>query len=56
MFHSSRFIAFCVATVMFVTMMYTTSFAPMELAGAISVIAGVYIVPRSYRGGSEKAE
>jgi len=55
MFKSSRFIAFCVATVLFVTMIYTTTYAPMELAGAISVIAGVYIVPRSYRGGSEKA-
>lgn len=55
MFRSSRFIAFCVAVALFTSMVFLTEYTPMEIAAAISIIAGIYIVPRTYRG-SVKAE
>lgn len=53
MFRSSRFIAFCVGVALFTTMVFLTEYTPMEIAGAISIIAGIYIVPRTYRGYSK---
>lgn len=50
--NSTRFIAFAVAVILFTTMIYTTTYTPMELAGAISILAGIYIVPRTVRGSS----
>lgn len=50
MFKSSRFISLCVAVALFTTMVFLTEYTPMEIAGAISIIIGVYIVPRTYRG------
>ena len=49
MYRSKRFIAFCVAVVLFTLMIYTTDFTPMELAGSISILCGVYISAESYR-------
>lgn len=43
MFRSKRFIAFSIACVLFVTMLLFTEYPPMELAGSISLIAGIYI-------------
>lgn len=43
MIKSKRFIAFCVATSLFVLMIYTTSFNPIEIATGITIITGVYI-------------
>jgi hypothetical protein len=54
MFKSSRFIAFVVAVILFTVMVYTTEYDPMAIAGAISVIAGIYIVPRTYRGAQKE--
>jgi len=50
MFKSSRFIAFVTGVVLFTVMVYTTTYDPIMLAGAISTLAGIYIVPRTFRG------
>ena len=49
MYRSKRFIAFCVATGLFVLMIYTTPYQPMEIAGALSIITGIYIGAQAYR-------
>ena len=54
MFKSSRFIAFVTGVVLFTVMVYTTTYDPIMLAGAISTLAGIYIIPRSFRGGSKE--
>lgn len=50
MFKSKRFIAFVLAVIMFVCMVFLTSYQPMELAGAISIITGIYIGGQTLRG------
>ena len=49
MFTSKRFIAFAVDVVMLTTMVFLTKYPPMELAGAISVICGIYIGAETFR-------
>jgi len=56
MFKSKRFIAHTIAVILFVTMTYTTSYNPMELAGAISIITGIYIAGQTYRKSSPPQE
>jgi hypothetical protein len=46
---SKRFIAFAVGVSLFLLMTYTTKYHPMELAGAISVICGIYIGAETFR-------
>lgn len=46
---SKRFLAFIVGVVMFTTMIFLTKYPPMELAGAISVICGIYIGAETFR-------
>ena len=48
-FNSKRFIAFCVATALFVLMIFTTDYSPMEIAGGLSIITGVYIGADTFR-------
>ena len=43
LFKSKRFIAFAVSVVLYVGMIFLTNFGPMEIAGSISTIVGVYI-------------
>jgi hypothetical protein len=43
MFDSKRFLAFLIAVGMFVSMVYFTDHTPMEIAGAVSMICGIYI-------------
>lgn len=43
MFNSKRFIAFVIAVILFVLLLLITKYSPMELAGAISLISGIYI-------------
>lgn len=50
MFHSKRFIAFAVAVILFILMVYTTHYAPLELASSISIITGIYIAGQTFRG------
>lgn len=50
MYRSKRFVAFCVGVVLFVITLYTTSYNPMELAGAITIVTGIYIGAQSLRG------
>lgn len=50
MLKSKRFVAFIVAVIMFISMIFFTDYAPMELAGAITMITGVYLGAQSYRG------
>jgi hypothetical protein len=52
MFTSKRFIAFVVGVLMFTTMIFLTKYPPMELAGAISVICGIYIGAETFRSSS----
>jgi hypothetical protein len=51
-FLSKRFIAFCVAVVLFTVMVFLTTYSPMELAGSISIITGIYIAGQTVRGSS----
>ncbi|HPQ79967.1 MAG TPA: hypothetical protein PLG47_05905 [Candidatus Dojkabacteria bacterium] len=54
MFKSKRFIAFTVAVILFILLLYTTDYSPMEIAGGITTITGVYIGAQTYRkSGSE---
>lgn len=50
MFDSKRFIAFLIAVGMFVSMVFLTNYPPLELAGAISIICGIYIAGETVRG------
>ena len=50
MLDSKRFIAFLVAVGMFVSMIFLTKYPPLELAGAISIICGIYIAGETIRG------
>ena len=52
-FRSKRFIAFCVATGLFVLMVFTTEYSPVEIAGGITMITGIYIAGQSLRGSSK---
>ncbi len=56
MFKSSRFIAFCVGVILFTSMVFLTPYSPLEIASAISIIAGIYIVPKTVRGYSAPKE
>lgn len=49
MFKSKRFLAFGVAVALFILMIYTTKYNPLELAGAISIVCGVYIGAETLR-------
>ena len=49
MYRSKRFIAFITATALFILMVFLTEYSPMEIAGALSVITGVYIGGESFR-------
>jgi hypothetical protein len=49
MFASKRFIAFIIGALLFVVTTYTTKYPPMELAGAISIICGVYTTAETIR-------
>jgi uncharacterized membrane-anchored protein len=42
-FQSKRFLAFVVSVVLFVVLVFLTSFAPLEIASSISIITGIYI-------------
>ena len=42
-FSSKRFIAFAVCVVLFMILIFLTHYTPMECAGALSIIAGIYI-------------
>lgn len=47
---SKRFQAFVISIVLFVIMVYTTDYGPTEIAGALTLISGVYIGAQSIRG------
>ena len=47
--NSKRFFAACGATIMFVCMIYTTPYKPIELATAISMILAVYTTGETYK-------
>jgi hypothetical protein len=49
-FRSSRFIAFILILIIFTIMVFTTHYTPIDIAGAISIIGGMYIIPRTLRG------
>lgn len=50
MFDSKRFVAFLIGVGMFVSMVFLTEYPPMELAGAVSLICGIYIGGETLRG------
>lgn len=49
MLNSKRFIAFVISVVLFTAMVFLTKYPPMECAGAISIIAGIYLGVETYR-------
>jgi len=50
MFKSKRFIAYVAAMVIFILGILLTELPALELAGAITLLTGIYIVPQSIRG------
>lgn len=56
MFKSKRFVVLCLSVVLFLLLIYTTSFAPMEIAGSIATITSVYITAQSIRGSSKTGD
>ena len=42
--------------VLFLLLIYTTSYAPLEIAGSIASITSVYITAQSFRGSSKPEE
>lgn len=54
MFKSKRFVAVCIALLLFILMTYTTTHSPLEIAGGISTIAGIYIISQTYRGSKDE--
>jgi hypothetical protein len=49
MFKSKRFVAFSIAVVLFVLMIYTTSFPVLEIAGSLTILTSIYIVSDTIR-------
>ena len=49
LFASKRFIAFGVSSILFVILLFTTNYTPIEIAGGLAMIAGIYIGAESYR-------
>jgi hypothetical protein len=49
MYKSKRFLAYAVSIVLFILMTYTTGHSPLELAGALSTLSGIYIIAQSVR-------
>ena len=54
MFKSKRFVAFAISVSLFLILCLSTSYSPLELAGGISVIAGIYISAESIRKSNTK--
>jgi hypothetical protein len=54
MFKSKRFVAFGISVVLFLILCLTTTYSPLELAGGVSVIAGIYISAESIRKSTTK--
>ena len=52
-FRSKRFIAFCVGVALFILMIFTTDYAPIEVATGVTMITGIYIAGQSLRGSSK---
>lgn len=48
-YKSKRFIATCVAGVLFTTLMYTTPYSPIEVATGIIMILSIYIGAETLR-------
>ena len=46
MLKSKRFIAFSVSVILFVILLFTTNYSPMELSGALSALSFIYITIR----------
>lgn len=40
---SKRFITFCISIILFTLLVFVTTYQPLELSGAITMIAGIYI-------------
>lgn len=49
MFKSKRFVAFSIAVVLFVLMIYTTSYPVLEIAGSLTILTSIYIVSDTIR-------
>lgn len=54
MFRSKRFIAFAIGVILFTSMVFLTTYTPMELSGAISMLCGIYIGGQSLRSSSKE--
>lgn len=47
--YSKRFLAFIVAIALFILMVYTTEYSPIEIATGITIITGIYISADTFR-------
>ncbi|MHB8131097.1 MAG: hypothetical protein ACYDEX_19120 [Mobilitalea sp.] len=51
---SKRLVSFLVGVILYVVLIYTTRFSPMEIAGSITMIIGIYVTSETFRK-SEKS-
>jgi hypothetical protein len=49
MLKSKRFLAMCIAVILFTTMVYTTEYTPLEIATSISIVLGLYLGAETVR-------
>jgi hypothetical protein len=49
MFNSKRFVAYIISILLFILLTFLTKHSPLELAGAISVLSGIYIAGQTFR-------
>ena len=55
-FKSKRFLAFLIGIALFVLIIYTTEFTPVEIAGGITIITGIYIGADTFRKSDKEIE
>jgi len=55
-YRSKRFLAFVVSIVLFASMVFFTSYTPIEIATGITMICAIYIGAESYRESNTNKE
>jgi len=48
-FKSKRFIAFSTCCILFIVLIYTTSYQPLEIASGLAILGGLYIGAESIK-------
>jgi hypothetical protein len=48
-FDSKRFTCWVVSIILFILLIYTTKFDPLQVAGGVSMLSGIYIAADTFR-------